>query len=106
MTQPITTVPYVMDQFITYDLPDGAPDVTSGSSVIVPTRISIRYSQHETLAISHVIEVNVKGRFRDQDGTVSNLGHTVEVWRHTPAESRPAWVAELVADNLPIWWTA
>lgn len=102
----VTTVPYTEQQTITYDLPNGAPDIRSGSDTLVPTRITIRYSQHESWAFPQVVEVTVKGRFREADGTVSERGNTAEVWRHTPDAERAAWVRELVRDNLPQWWTA
>ena len=114
MTQPKAAVPCSMEQIITYRLSSGTPDVTMGSNVIVPTHITIRHSQHETFAFPHVIEGNVKGWItiavkgwlRDQDGTVNHRDHAVEAWRHLTNEVSPSWVTELVADNLPVWWTA
>ncbi|MCX4751737.1 hypothetical protein OG455_41760 [Kitasatospora sp. NBC_01287] len=105
-TRTVTAVPYEEKQTVTYDLPNGAPDIHSGSDTLVPTRITINYSQHPSFAIPRVVEVTVKGLFRNSDGTAGPQGHRAEVWRYVPKADRAAWVAVLVRENLPQWWTA
>jgi hypothetical protein len=105
-TATVATVPRSEEQRLLLDLPNGAPDVTSGRDRIVPNRITIRYSQHEAYAVTRLIEVHVRGNYRDPDGTVSPLGDSVEVWSTVPRDERPAWIGDLVKDNLPAWWTA
>jgi hypothetical protein len=97
-TQPITVVPHAKAATITYDLPNGAPNVQN----IAPTRITIRYSQHESFPIPHVIEVDIKGQIRDADGQPGPFSRTIN---YRKGEQLPAWAAELVHDNLPAWWT-
>jgi len=104
--QTITTIPYSENATLTYDLPNGAPDVTSGSDVLAPTRITIKYSQHASFAFPQVIEVTIKGLIRNPDGTLSSLSNTAEVWRYAATENRPAWVAAMINENLPAWWNA
>jgi hypothetical protein len=106
MSTIVTTVPYSEKQMLMLDLPNGAPDVHSGSDVLVPNRVTIAYAQHESFAVPQSVEVTVKGLLRNLDGTVSSRANTVEVWRYVEPAERAAWVAQLVAENLPAWWTA
>jgi hypothetical protein len=106
ISQIVATVPYSEKQILMLDLPNGAPDVRSGTDTLAPTRVTITYAQHESWPVPHSVEVTVKGFLRDAGGNVTSRANVAEVWRYVEPEQRAAWVAQLVAENLPAWWTA
>lgn len=104
--QPLPLIPFSEKTTLTYNLPKHAPDIPATTGTLVPTRITIRYTQSATGPIHQGIEVTVRGLWRNPGGGISNSMGTLEQWRYIAAEDRPAWIVQLVADNTPAWWNA